>query len=227
MMEIRIDAAAIRAAAHFASKDEVRRVLLGVFIRWDADGCWEVACTDSFKLFCAWSDYHIEKPAGSVILDAVALKRELKVSDEYVFFEEPDEGSRMVDLSIKNAKKATRGMTLQSIDGTFPNFLSLLPDEGQLADGCCYSIFDPLHFSAFCKASECLPLVKNSRSRAIRLRSEAQGVTDPAIGPIYIDWPCSHAPFRCAGVLMPVRVQRAHAGQSPAGRFGGGSNGSA
>lgn len=194
-MEIRIPAKAIRAAQLCVSKDENRRLLQGVCVSWDEHSAWEIAATDSVKLFNAWSNDRLEKPAGSVVIDPKDL--ELKTADVWVVL---DTETLLTD--VYRADAGGRSYALDPIRAVgYPDVHELIEDPSDVYAGHT-GLVNAEYLETFCKITK----IWKAKNRPMRLFTPRAGAKPPKERPIIVQWPAANVSFHCFGLVMPVRL---------------------
>lgn len=196
-MEIKIPAKALRAAQLCVSKDRYRRVLQGVCISWDDEGAWEIAATDSFKLFNAWEWKHrrLTKPTGSVVIDPKDL--ELKARDFEVTLD-----TETLLASVLRSDAGERSYALDPIEAPtgYPDVHQLIED---LSDVCAghTGFVNAEYLETFCKITK----IWGMKNRPMQLFTPRSGVEHLEERPMIVKWPGEGPSFHCFGLIMPVR----------------------
>ena len=196
-MEIKIPAKALRAAQLCTYKDESRRILQGVCVYWGSDHEWEIAATDSVKLFNAWGQNHgrLVKHLGSVVIDPKDL--ELKVKDVEVVL---NTTTLQADVYAKNS--AVRSYALEPIEAQtdYPDVHALIGDLSAVHVGHIGSV-SAEHLEVLCKITK----IWNAKNNPMQFFTPCEGVKRLELRPVVVKWPVVGTPhFHCFGLIMPI-----------------------
>lgn len=200
-MMIEIPAKVLRAAALFVSKDGARRILCGVRIAW-AEEHWDVAATDGYRLFNAWSDHQIGEPEGGLVVDPLAFGG-LKAADGAVRLD-----TEALTATVRRPKSGDVAWALSAIEGNFPNVQGLLGACAPVASGH-PGAFNAELLTSFCKA---VKILAPKNRRTVRFGHPVKGEQPAELRMMVVDWPgIRDEPFHAHGGLMPVNLGRADA----------------
>lgn len=196
MSKIEIPAKVLRAAALFASKDEAYRILCGVHIAW-AEGCWDVAATDRYRIFNAWSDHQIGEPEGELVVDPSPFSS-FKASDGLVCVD-----TEALTITAHRPKTSDATWALSAIDGDYPNVQIVLDAHAAVAPGH-PSAFNAELLTSFCNAAR---ILAPKSKRTVRFGHQVKDERPIELRLMVVDWPgLRDEPFRALGGLMPVRL---------------------
>ena len=182
--EFTVNLMTLRAANVCVSKEETRYYLKGVCLQGDASGLYMVA-TDGHRLVAFRDDTLSFETRFEVIIptDTIAKIKVNKKAPQATITIEENNGKKQVTIDYLDAK-----MTVQAIDGTFPDWRRVVPAtvSGQIGQ------FNPTYLADFVKVMRELDCDN-------KLISIGHNGNDAAIIGLDID-------FDYVALIMPVRA---------------------
>ena len=188
-------------------------VLEAARIRWDEEGRWHVAATDSYRLFEAYSDHRLGTAAHELLVNPNLLH--LKAGDTEVTLE-PHASLAAIGVRI-DARQGARVLHIDRHEGKYPRTETILSAESETEPGFT-GCLNPELLQSFCKAAKILKDPDSPRRsqgvhghlsvsmETLKREGGAPIAESRELRPAVIRFHGTDPAFECIGLLMPVRV---------------------
>lgn len=148
MAIITIPLATLKATASFASTEVAHYYLNGVYIHIANDGTLRLVATDGHRMAIVKPlDTLHDKQFEAFIMPDETIKLLKGNAKKHFIKAEIDTEKRTISVTDHN--KPTMTLHYEPIDGTFPDYMRVIPDAKNFGQSCSTASFNPKYLGAF------------------------------------------------------------------------------